>query len=219
MLNKGIFTIICLLALQFVNAQTGKITGKILDGEYNDVLPFANVLVKDTQQIFAGGKRVILRCLLQIQKILDKSEFHYLFNKLYICPYMSWIQRMRDQDILIFSIRLCKCVSTEMVTSKASLDLNLETYEEKLWSEIEEESSVDSEEDSDESEEASSDSSHSDCETNRRASRILLDTELDNVNPLEISKMSSTEEDTNANDTITLKDHELPKKTLIEELP
>lgn len=50
MLNKGIFTIICLLALQFVNAQTGKITGKILDGEYNDVLPFANVLVKGTEK-------------------------------------------------------------------------------------------------------------------------------------------------------------------------
>ncbi len=50
MLNKGVITLICLLALQFVNAQTGKITGKILDGEYNDVLPFANVLVKGTSQ-------------------------------------------------------------------------------------------------------------------------------------------------------------------------
>ncbi len=50
MLNKVVFTVICLLALQFVNAQTGKVTGKILDGEYNDVLPFANVLVKGTAQ-------------------------------------------------------------------------------------------------------------------------------------------------------------------------
>src|SRR5690606_1496559 len=50
MLNKGVLTVICFLALQFVNAQTGKITGKILDGEYNDVLPFANVLVKGTEK-------------------------------------------------------------------------------------------------------------------------------------------------------------------------
>ncbi|MBJ7880894.1 TonB-dependent receptor [Gelidibacter salicanalis] len=50
MLKKSILTVICLLALQFVNAQTGKITGKILDGEYNDVLPFANVLIKGTEK-------------------------------------------------------------------------------------------------------------------------------------------------------------------------
>jgi TonB-dependent receptor len=50
MLNKGVLTVICFLALQFVNAQTGKITGKILDGEYNDVMPFANVLVKGTEK-------------------------------------------------------------------------------------------------------------------------------------------------------------------------
>ncbi|MGJ8591762.1 MAG: TonB-dependent receptor domain-containing protein [Aquaticitalea sp.] len=50
MSNKGILTILCLLVLQIVNAQTGKLTGKIFDGEYNDVLPFANVLVKGTQK-------------------------------------------------------------------------------------------------------------------------------------------------------------------------
>jgi TonB-dependent receptor len=36
--------------LLFAQAQTGKVTGKILDGEFNDVLAFANVLVKDTNK-------------------------------------------------------------------------------------------------------------------------------------------------------------------------
>lgn len=179
----------------------------------------ANVLVKDTQKIFAGGKRVILRCLLQIQKILDKSEFHYLFNKMYICPYITWIQKMSDQDLLDFSYRLSKCVSAPMAMSKASLDLNLEIHEKKLLSETEEEDSEESseEEDSDDSEESSSGSCHSDGETNCEASRILLDDEITNGNQLQIFQGSTTE-DANANSTITSTDNG-PKKILIEELP
>lgn len=48
MFNKGILIIVCLFSLQFIQAQTGKITGKIIDSEFNDVLAFANVLVKGT---------------------------------------------------------------------------------------------------------------------------------------------------------------------------
>ncbi len=51
MLKKGILIIVCLMiAMQVVNAQTGKVTGKILDGDYNDVLAFANVSVKNTEK-------------------------------------------------------------------------------------------------------------------------------------------------------------------------
>jgi TonB-dependent receptor len=51
MLKKGILIIVCLMAaMQVTNAQTGKVTGKILDGDYNDVLAFANVSVKGTEK-------------------------------------------------------------------------------------------------------------------------------------------------------------------------
>ncbi|HCE56044.1 MAG TPA: TonB-dependent receptor [Lutibacter sp.] len=51
MLKNGILIIVCLMmAMQVVNAQTGKVTGKILDGDYNDVLAFANVSVKNTEK-------------------------------------------------------------------------------------------------------------------------------------------------------------------------
>ncbi|NEW78627.1 MAG: TonB-dependent receptor [Gelidibacter sp.] len=51
MLKKGILIIVCLMmAMQVVNAQTGKVTGKILDGDYNDVLAFANISVKGTEK-------------------------------------------------------------------------------------------------------------------------------------------------------------------------
>ena len=49
---KKITKILPLLALFFVSfsfAQKGKVTGSVIDGEFNDVLSFANVLVKGTE--------------------------------------------------------------------------------------------------------------------------------------------------------------------------
>ncbi len=50
MLRYSISVFIVLSTLLFAHAQTGKVTGKILDGEFNDVLAFANVIVKDSQK-------------------------------------------------------------------------------------------------------------------------------------------------------------------------
>ncbi|MGF1555051.1 TonB-dependent receptor domain-containing protein, partial [Paucihalobacter sp.] len=49
-LRYSISVFIVLSTLLFAQAQTGKVTGKILDGEFNDVLAFANVIVKDSQK-------------------------------------------------------------------------------------------------------------------------------------------------------------------------
>ncbi|ALJ05309.1 TonB-dependent receptor [Pseudalgibacter alginicilyticus] len=49
MLKSVILFFALLFSFSIVSAQTGEVTGKILDGEFNDVLAFANVLVKDTQ--------------------------------------------------------------------------------------------------------------------------------------------------------------------------
>ncbi|MCR9229186.1 MAG: TonB-dependent receptor [Flavobacteriaceae bacterium] len=45
---KNILVATTLFLAQWCFAQTGTISGKIMDGEFNDVLPFANVLVKGT---------------------------------------------------------------------------------------------------------------------------------------------------------------------------
>jgi TonB-dependent receptor len=50
MLRYIVSVFICLISITSLQAQTGKVTGKILDGEFNDVLAFANVLVKDTSK-------------------------------------------------------------------------------------------------------------------------------------------------------------------------
>jgi len=42
--------------------------------------------------------RGITKALLQIRSILDKSEAHYFGNKLFIDPYLYWIQNLDDGD-------------------------------------------------------------------------------------------------------------------------
>lgn len=50
MFNRFLFLLSLVILPQFMAAQTGKITGKIMDGEFNDVLPYANVVVKGQSQ-------------------------------------------------------------------------------------------------------------------------------------------------------------------------
>ncbi|RNL83067.1 TonB-dependent receptor [Sinomicrobium pectinilyticum] len=46
---KNLFSVILISAVtQLLSAQSGTVTGKIMDGEFNDVLPFANIVVKGT---------------------------------------------------------------------------------------------------------------------------------------------------------------------------
>ena len=48
MKNKYLYLIIFALISNVFYAQTGELAGKVMDKEYNDVLPFANVIVKET---------------------------------------------------------------------------------------------------------------------------------------------------------------------------
>src|SRR5690606_25879449 len=45
---KKILLLLALAMVHFGYAQTGTIKGKLIDGEFNDVLPFANILIKGT---------------------------------------------------------------------------------------------------------------------------------------------------------------------------
>jgi hypothetical protein len=50
MLKKIVLILLCLSSVQLINAQKGKVTGKVIDGEYNDVLAFASIYVKGTDK-------------------------------------------------------------------------------------------------------------------------------------------------------------------------
>jgi len=57
----------------------------------------AKQILKDTITIFRLGKRSILKCLLQIKKILDFGEARHHLSKLYIDYYCVWIQTISTQ--------------------------------------------------------------------------------------------------------------------------
>ena len=48
MKNQFLYLIICALLSNVIYSQSGELSGKIMDKEYNDILPFANVIVKET---------------------------------------------------------------------------------------------------------------------------------------------------------------------------
>lgn len=59
-------------------------------------------LVQDVAQIFMKGRRVAIRCLLQLHRIMEKSESRYLFNKLYIDPLIWWTQNCEEDAFTYF---------------------------------------------------------------------------------------------------------------------
>lgn len=48
MKNQFLYLVLFALCSNFITAQTGELNGKVIDKEYNDILPFANVIIKET---------------------------------------------------------------------------------------------------------------------------------------------------------------------------
>ena len=57
-------------------------------------------VVQDTRVLLKGGKQPILKCLLHIFHLFNKSEPRYLLNQLYIQDYCIWIQRASEDTLI-----------------------------------------------------------------------------------------------------------------------
>ncbi|RLN56935.1 hypothetical protein BBJ29_000884 [Phytophthora kernoviae] len=55
--------------------------------------------VREASEILKRGKRVVLRALLTLYRIVEKSETQYLLNALYIQDYCVWIQSVSDERL------------------------------------------------------------------------------------------------------------------------
>lgn len=73
---------------------------------YLRVFTLSRKVVDDVCRIIMGGRRRILRCLLQVHRIMERSECHYLFNKLYIDPLIGWIQQCEESEVFEFGNEL-----------------------------------------------------------------------------------------------------------------
>jgi len=56
------------------------------------------VLLETLELLQSQGVHGIVRALLQVRTILDKSEVYYLGNKLFVDPYLYWIQNQPNRD-------------------------------------------------------------------------------------------------------------------------
>jgi protein SHQ1 len=142
---------------------------------------------KHVSRIWRNGRRCILRSLLQVHNILDKSECHYLGNRLFVDPYLAWIQRhVTPTQLTILCNRLDKLLQNGEVIQKDALDLNLMELERQLDNSESSDEGSDSDEstdngacDDDSSSSSSTDAEDSQCISKKKEnSTELLDSEL-----------------------------------------
>ena len=109
-------------------------------------------VVADVCQIIKAGRRPIIRCLLQLHKIMEKSEAHYLFNKLYVDPLLAWVQRCEEDEVTRFGLELEDTLGCKDVLCKDSLGLGLVELEQSFLDcgDDEDDCTTSSEEDDDE---------------------------------------------------------------------
>ncbi|RQM13183.1 hypothetical protein DD237_005609 [Peronospora effusa] len=62
--------------------------------------------VCEASELLKRGKRVVLRALLMLHRVIEKSETQYLLNALYIQDYCVWIQSITDERLQRISIEL-----------------------------------------------------------------------------------------------------------------
>mmetsp|Transcript_30701 Transcript_30701/g.73656 ORF Transcript_30701/g.73656 Transcript_30701/m.73656 type:complete len:570 (+) Transcript_30701:65-1774(+) len=130
----------------------------------------------------SDGLHAVIKCLLQLRSILEKSEFYYAGNKVFVDPYLYWVQH---QDISGLT-RVAKKVRKELDkgTLKEDVDLDLAIYENLVFGEEEESGDDDtasSSEDSDSEEEEDDDDSSGDgnskAEENQEVVQLQTTTE------------------------------------------
>jgi hypothetical protein len=88
----------------------------------------------DVTKILFLGQRCVLKCLLQIYRIFEKTDNYYLLNKLFIDDYCVWLQFLRSNSTLSLLTELAK----EYNSAKGSISksemygLNIEKIESSL---------------------------------------------------------------------------------------
>ena len=94
-------------------------------------LELAMDCMRNVATILRQGTSVVVRCLLHVRSILHKSDAYYLSNKLFIDPYLAWIQRASpvgsmDVHLQKLAEQLLSCLDNDDAHKwKSRLDLNL----------------------------------------------------------------------------------------------
>ncbi|KAG5354197.1 hypothetical protein C0989_003710 [Termitomyces sp. Mn162] len=101
----------------------------------------------DVAGFLNGGKRTVVRCLLEMKAILDHHEVYYVYSKIWLDDFCVWAQACASETALI---TLAKQIA-ELKISKSSIGWRLEALEAATQN-IEERESDSDDEDSEDSE-------------------------------------------------------------------
>ncbi|CEG40303.1 Uncharacterized conserved protein [Plasmopara halstedii] len=86
--------------------------------------------VEEANEVLKRGKRVVLRALLTLYRIIEKSETQYLLNSLYIQDYCVWIQSVSNERLQQVSVELDKQIAA---FTKSKTGWALEELERRLF--------------------------------------------------------------------------------------
>lgn len=88
-------------------------------------LDWAKLVWAQVSELLCQGLRPVLRSLLQTRSILERSELYYLGNKLYIDPYLKWLQTKKSVEDEFMSIvaEIEECLVNRNLKSELDLDL------------------------------------------------------------------------------------------------
>ena len=183
------------------------------------------LIANDVISILREGRRVVLRCLLSLRKIFENSTGHYLLNKLYIDPYIFWIQSIDESVVSEFAKgveKLGEDLKKDSSKWKERIGLNLIGIERMLLYEVQE--------DTNESEDEALSDSHdelSSSDDSSSGSKVESDSDgsLDDEGSAENSAYKvSTDllriDDASLEEVLAVgnADVKSPQKTLIQEL-
>ena len=120
---------------------------------------FALYVGQQVVEILRQGVRCVIRCLLQVRTILDRSEVYYLGNKLWLDPYLKWLQRDASElEPLLSNLGAEVDAVLKNSSLKSEVSLDLDRIESGEFNHGEEESTSSSDDDDEESASSSEDS-------------------------------------------------------------
>jgi hypothetical protein len=190
------------------------------------------VVWKQTIHLLKQGVHAVIKALLQVRSTLEKSECYYVGNKLFVDPYLYFVQHQPYDGAL----ELVECLSEELLLHskiKESVGLDLHRYEAMLEDNDSNGSGdSDSEESSEDGSQDSNDSSSKEESTTKataaieigdsappndtRHSTALLDCEEATGNPSQLLNVVECQQQTELGTAEA--NHTMQRKPLIEEM-
>ena len=76
-------------------------------------------VLADLAKLLLLGKRPLLKCLLRVRQVFERTDTHYLLNRLYVDDLCGWVQRLEAQQLQGLAVDFNRA-KTEIETGSAT---------------------------------------------------------------------------------------------------